>query len=896
MGGSVSKGRLAMNPMIRRIGLCCVALLLVCAAVPLFAGTTGKIAGRVLDEKKEPLPSANVIIAGTKLGAVTDIDGYYAIINVPPGTYVVQVRLVGYRPYSARDVLVSVNNTTKVDAALEDASITTSDVVVTAQRPVVDVGATSTTATISDNDIKTLPVQELQDIVNLQAGVVDGHFRGGRAGEVQYQVNGVSVNNVFDNSSTVRIDRSLIQEVQVITGTFDAEYGQAMSGVVNTVLKSGGENFTVDAEAFAGSYLYGNDGYRNLDYTFRPATTQNYQLSISGPTGIPHTFFLVNARRYHHDDYLYGKRVFTINDSVDFAHTLAYPTGDGSEVAMGYTREWSGLAKITNRSIGELEISYSLLFNLIEGKNLGGSFAWRINPDGTTTQKKRSFVHGLDITHTMSASTFYTVSLRQNYFDYTDWAYEDFYDSRYDLVQQGPMSLNADYNYGAIVKGVELGRYMQKTDTYLAKVAVTSQVTRAHQIKAGAEVQWSKMEFGAPGWLVSRQFGNTPVLVRVYDDPPDYPGARSYTPLSGAAYLHDLIEWNDLTIRAGVRVEYFDGRSTIPADLANPANAIPGAPTGTKSTTKKISVAPRLGISYPITSTSSVYFSYGHFYQLPNLGDMYRNADYSRLSLLQAGALDYGVLGNPDVKPERTVQYEVGYKNALSDAFGISVNLFYKDIRDLLGVQFVNTYTGAQYSRLSNIDFGNVTGFTLSLDQRRMGMLSTSLDYTWQLAQGNSSDPQETANLAQAGLDARPQTLPFSWDQRHTINLTVQLSDPEEYSLSAVLRYASGQPYTPSIGLGLTGQIERNSGRKPEGFLVDFRGEKYFKVGGWNMSVFARVFNLFNARYFNGSVFANTGSPDYSTTPYTDRNGLADPTRYYAPRRFEIGVSLNSSL
>ncbi len=885
-----------MNHTRTRTGVSCVALLLFLAAVPLFAGTTGKIAGRIVDAKNEPLPSANIILAGTKLGGVTDIDGYYSIINVPPGTYTVQFRLVGYRPHSAREVRVSVNTTTKIDAVLEDASITTQDVVVTAQRPVVDVGATSTTATISDSDIRTLPVQELQDIVNLQAGVVDGHFRGGRAGEVQYQVNGVSVNNVFDNTSTVRIDRSLIQEVQVITGTFDAEYGQAMSGVVNTVLKSGGEDFTVDAEAFAGSFLYGDDGYRNLDFKFRPATTQNYQLSISGPTGLPQTFFLVNARRYHFDDYLYGKRLFNINDSSDFARGIAYPTGDSSEVALGYTREWSGLAKVTNRSIPELEISYQILFNLIEGKNLGGAFSWRINPDGRTTQKKRSYVHGLDITHTLSASTFYTVSVRQNYFSYTDWAYEDFFDPRYDLVQQGPLSLNADYYYGAIVRGVDLSRYLQKTDTYLAKASVTSQISRAHQIKAGVEFQRSTMEFGAPGWLLAKQVGNTSVLTRVYDDPPEYPGARTYTPISGAAYLHDLIEWNDLTIRAGVRFEYFDGRSTMPADLANPANAIPGAPTGTKATSKKTSVAPRLGISYPITATSSVYFSYGHFYQLPNLGDMYRNADYNRLSLLQAGALDYGVLGNPDVKPEQTVQYEVGYKNALTDAFGISVNLFYKDIRDLLGVQFVNTYTGAQYSRLSNIDFGNVTGFTVSLDQRRIGLLSTSLDYTWQLAQGNSSDPQETANLAQAGLDARPQTLPFSWDQRHTVNLTVQVSNPEDYSVSAVVRYASGQPYTPSIGLGLTGQIERNSGRKPEGLLVDLRGEKFFSLGSWNMSVFARVFNLFNARYFNGSVFANTGSPDYSTTPYTDRGSLADPTRYYAPRRFEVGISLNSSL
>jgi outer membrane receptor protein involved in Fe transport len=90
--------------------------------------------------------------------------------------------------------------------------------------------------------------------------------------------------------------------------------------------------------------------------------------------------------------------------------------------------------------------------------------------------------------------------------------------------------------------------------------------------------------------------------------------------------------------------------------------------------------------------------------------------------------------------------------------------------------------------------------------------------------------------------------------------------------------------------------VEKNSGRKPNGILVDLRAEKNIKIAGVDMSLFARVFNLFNARYFNGSIFTNTGSPDYGLFPLsTDKNRLADPTRYYAPRRFEIGITMNSS-
>src|SRR5205085_6077372 len=111
-------------------------------------------------------------------------------------------------------------------------------------------------------------VQELQDVVNLQAGVVEGHFRGGRLGEVQFQVDGITVNNPYDNTSSLRIDRSLLEEVQVISGTFDAEYGQAMSGVVNAVLRSGGDKLQLEGETFSGGYVVGDADARLLPSRF----------------------------------------------------------------------------------------------------------------------------------------------------------------------------------------------------------------------------------------------------------------------------------------------------------------------------------------------------------------------------------------------------------------------------------------------------------------------------------------------------------------------------------------------------------------------------------------------------------------------------------------------------
>ncbi len=860
-------------------------------SVQLIAGTTGKLSGRVVEKNKSGLPSVNVLIAGTSLGASTDVDGYFSVLNIPPGSYKIQFSLVGYRTRIVNDIIISTNNTTKLNAELEENAVTTQEVVVTADRPVVDVNLTSSISSLSSKDIESLPVQNVQDIVNLQAGVVDGHFRGGRIGEVQYQVNGVTINNSYDNSSTMQIDRSLVQEVQVISGTFDAEYGQAMSGVVNCVLKTGSEKYEWNGELYLGSYLFTGSDKRIIPYTFRPAEQQNYQLSLSGSLLFDKTYFLISTRRYINYDYLYGTRRFMPTDSSDFEHKIYRPTGDNSEVPLGYSKEWSGLAKVTNRSIKDIELSYQFIINSIESKY--ANFGYRYLPDAEPTQKTNSIVHGIDLTHTLSNSTFYNLSLRQNYFDYTNYVFSSMDDPRY--YDAGVLMSDQSYEYGASIQGYDLTRFIQRTDTYVIKGSITSQVTREHQVKAGVEAQYSHVTFGVPGYIVPTNVDGVEILRPRTNEPPDYPAPKMYHPISYAGYAQDQIEWNDLNLRAGLRFEYFNARDSVPGDLQNPANSITGAPkSNATATTPKISFAPRLGVSYPISTTAALFFAYGHFYQLPGLGQIFTNSDYSILERLQAGGISYGVLGNPDIKPERTIQYEFGYKHEISEFLGMDISIFYKDIRDLLGVEFITTYSVSEYARLTNVDFGNVTGFTIAFDQRKIGLLSTSIDYTYQRAQGNSSDPRETATRASAGQDPRPRQVALGWDQRHTLNLTVMLQDENNFSISTIMKYGSGQPYTPTIGSGFGAELEENSSRKQNAVIVDMRAEKYVSIFGAKMTVFARVFNLFDARFNNGFVFSDTGSPDYSLTPSVDVGTLINPQRYFPPRRIEIGFSLSS--
>lgn len=867
------------------------AVILLClSSLITYAQTTGKLSGRVTDASGEPLASANVIIQGTTLGAATDIDGYYTILNVRAGTYNVMFRYIGYETRVVQNLKVSPDQTTKLNATLEPQTVEGRVVTIIADRPVVEFNQTSSISTVGKEEIEQLPVQSLNEIVNLQAGVVDGHFRGGRIGEVQYQVDGVTVNNPYDNSSTLQLDRSVLQEVQVISGTFDAKYGQAMSGVVNAILKSGSDKFEWSGEVFGGShYTTDKSRYPNVD-KIRPASIQNYQFTLSGPTPLPQTTFFVSGRRYINDGYLYGTRRFNPWDKSNTELNQFNGTGDNKLVGMNTYHEWSGQFKITNQSLNKIQISYQASVNDLTRRNY--NHAYRFNPDGLSDKTTMSLTHGLQFTHTISENMFYKIDFRQNYFDYRDYKFESVYDPRY--IQWGTSRSDDNYEYGAVVQGVELGRFKQITNAYIGKGDFTWQINRTNMVETGLEVQLAKMTFGSPGLLTQTTVDGVETLLPRESTETD-PGIKDYWPRQMAAYLQDRFELGDLVLRAGVRFEYFDANSTVPSDLQNPANSITGAPESVaKNTTVKYALAPRLGFSFPLTNSSSVYFSYGHFYQMPGLGDLYSNANYNVLKDLQAGGISYGVMGNPDLKPEVTVQYEFGLKQAIGRDLGVELSFFYKDIRDLLGVEFVSTYAAADYPRLTNVDFGGINGITFSFTQRPIGPISTTLDYTLQFAQGNSSDPRESANRAASGKDSRPRDIPFNWDQRHTLNATAIWSVPDDYSISAIVKYGSGQPFTPEIGTGFGADLETNSGRKKSYVLVDLRAEKFFSTSFVNFSLFARVFNLLNTYFVNGFVFASTGSPDYTLTPSASRAELINPGRYQEPRRIEFGISFRS--
>ena len=184
------------------------------------------------------------------------MNGDYYIINIPAGTYQLRASAVGYAPQTVTNVNVYADRTTQINFSLVPQGVELAGVDVIAVRPLVQKDLTSTTATVTSDQISALPLETVSDAVNLQAGVVDGHFRGGRSNEVKYLIDGMSVNDVFSGDFELEADINTVQEIQVLSGTFNAEYGEALSGVVNEVTKTARDNYAGNFSSVHGRLPY----------------------------------------------------------------------------------------------------------------------------------------------------------------------------------------------------------------------------------------------------------------------------------------------------------------------------------------------------------------------------------------------------------------------------------------------------------------------------------------------------------------------------------------------------------------------------------------------------------------------------------------------------------------
>ncbi len=863
--------------------------LLSCFASHVFAGTTGKIVGKVTETgKKEPLVGVNILVDGTKLGAATDIDGQYIIINVPPGIFSLTASSLGYQTSRITNVKVSVDLTTHIDFELKESALQMSEEIVTvAQRPMIQKDLTSSSSKVSAEQIKAYPVEDVAGLVNLQAGVVEGHFRGGRSGEVLYMIDGIPVTDAYSGNAGLSAETNAIQELEIISGTFNAEYGQALSGVVNQVTKDGGEKLTGDVSFYTGDYISSHKNlFQNVNH-FGPSDVHNVEASVGGPVfSTPDVTFFLSGRLYSNDGYLYGKRVFLPTDSSDFSSDdpsqwHVQKSGDGKYVSLNSDKRSTLQGKLTFSVFGSDKLRLQFLHQRSNSRTY--DHRYKFNPDGTYSNFVRGNLATVNYTSVFSKSMFLETNAAWFSNREKSYVYEDPVDSRFP-----PANRLLSTSGSAFFTGGAEPLHFDRESRYLSlKADLVSQVTFEHQLKIGAEAKVHRIWIHNFGIRNDQSTNYRPVPVEFGRSEFAHTIVR---PQQYAAYVQDKMEFVDFIVNLGFRFDYFNPKA---ATLAEPLHL--GKTLVTTPASSESQVSPRIGISYPITDRGVLHLSYGHFFQVPQFNLLFLNPAYN------ISATDAFQVGNPALKSQRTAAYELGLQQQMSEDIKLDVSGYYKDFRNLVGTAIFDIGNGNKYSQYVNRDYGNTRGIVISIEKKHSHGFSATLDYTFQIARGNASDPNSVFqdNQTDPPRQSQTQLAPLDWDRTHSLNITTTVGTLENYTVTVLGKLGSGLPYTPAFQNARTGLV--NSETRPMVVSVDLYATKYLHVFGYPLNIFAKVYNIFDTRN-ELDVFTDTGRAGYSLEAnYTGApRGINTIEEYYvrpefysAPRQIVVGLGLS---
>lgn len=889
---------------------------------PLFgnAQTTGKIAGKITDaETKDPLPGANVVIEGTSIGAASGLQGDFFIINVPPGQYTLKITMIGYEALRLENLQVSVNRTSYVDIKLKTTVLEGQEVVVEAEKIAIKKDQTSSVRNVSAEQIDMLPVENMGAVINLQAGVVNGHFRGGRNTEVAYLIDGVEVTEAFEGQGrTVDLEPESIQDLEVITGTFNAEYGNAMSGVVNAVTKDGGQRFSGSISANLANYFTSN---KNIFIGLKDSElnrNQDYKFQLSGPVWGDKITFFANLRYQDNKNHLNGIRRFNVDDfsyflADDSSQWYSEHNGDNTFVSLDRDENISFMGKLAFKPLTNLRMS--LLYN--HNKDIWNDYdhAYKYNPAGKASSHRQTDMYSLSLNHMLSPKLFYELKL--SYLDnYNGWyVYQDPFDSRY--IHDAYHNIEGP---GFYTGGQEKVNSKHRMIDRNAKFDLTWQVNKNHSLKTGFEYthhnlerDWSEIRNKYSGTEAEGEFyfdfEQMKIVFPNYE-PLIYPDSSVYSdiyrvkPIEYSGYFQDKMEFDEMVINFGVRYDYFHPKTYYPSQRRNPANQLsfPDNPEQTSQkmwTEPKFQISPRFGLAYQLGKTALLHFSYGHFFQMPPMYAMYQNHSY------QVAPTDYETtMGDPQINAQKTVQYEVGLWQEVMKGMGVEVIVFYRDIYDLLSAKVVSTFNQIEYGLYSNKDYGNVKGIELKYDFV-YDHVSAFLNYTLQYTRGNADNPTQTFDRAGNNRDPINRLIPMSWDQRHTLNITVGYNTAK-YGATLTGYYNSGSPYTwQPVAESILARVNLypNNAWRPARFTVDLNSYYDFTVlKDLKLRMTLTIYNLLD-RLNEEWVNAQTGRAYTAITRRTDLashrsnfneyiDRVQNPSMYSAPRMVKLGLGV----
>jgi len=911
----------------------------------------GSMSGTVTDSAKIPLDGVILKLVGTYLGGLTDYEGKFKIEDISPGTYTLRVEVEGFKTVEYTDIEVKSDESKEFNVVLKSTSFTVDqEIEVVGDRPLLDIEQTSSSHIISSDEINKSIVKNVTDIITQQAGVVkqdnEIYIRGGRNYENSFLVDGVSVQDPLSGTGYgLQMSSNSLEEVEVITGGYNAEYGQATSGVVNVRTKEGKYN---DVNFFV-SYKRDNFGTgKNSGTSFN---TDILEMNLSGPEPISKYLFKALNIKTPGEITLFGSFFmglsdgFFVNNGGQKANQVYSSTFGGSKYAPRQDNNWYWLGKATYRLNQTMKLAYSYNQSVSINQNSstlqtnleyqepspGYQYEFQYILDSALTYTQNSNFNTVNWSQTTSPSTFYEVKINKFYTQLRvdangkNW---DQYSEPLDVTRPPFQYYYIDSTHTGLIPGdgfYDVGNPFTWHDHFVDELSGRFDYVHSYspnnKLKAGVEMSFQQMQLIDiyQPWIEPLGLNND--IYSVY-------------PAFGDIYAQQSLTFKGMILNYGLRLDYW-----LPGKYVDDAVANPDVSTIPEETRQayyedtynlfgrrvKFNLSPRLGISHPITNNQTLFFSYGHFSKRPKPQFV-----YAKLSP-QAAQSTFQKFGNPNLNPETTVAYELGIRNQFTNNDVLTVTAYYKNIYDYVATKSIvinsGRLIGQSFITYFNQDYARLRGVEIEYQKRIGSWFNGKFNFTYAIATGKSSTSDNGYLVAVTGAGENLNEKFLSWDKPFQLSANLYFNAEkgqglfgfgknilDDISLKTRIFYQSGKRYTQQLLVGylddgrpeyepdlnnINGEVGENW------FWVNLDIDKYFYINSLQFDINLSITNIFNTlnstiinpvtgtayeygqqtlNFVNNPLYPDVQAP---ITPYP-----YNPSRYLTPTNIQFGISM----
>ena len=890
----------------------------------------GNVEGMVTSfERREALSGATVSIPGTSYITTTDEKGKFIFQNIPVGTYKVKVSIIGYITMEQIEVKVEEGKTTKLFFELKSKEIPLKEkIVVIGERPVMDINAPATKRDISKKEIESGLVDQIDQIIAQKVGVVEVdnqlHIRGARSYENLFLVEGVSIEDPYSTKGFgLALSPSAIEEISLITGGVEAEYGQVTSGVIDVKLKEG-------SEKLQGFVSYRMDHFGDVPFSFN---SDILDLGFSGPTpffsklNLPgQSFFFFNSQTSVKDGFL--KHTDHLYSSTFGGETFA-PREDNRYSSI-FKLDWrlEPLWKISFTYGGSVVINQdkSVLLTRIRPTtySYGYPFEYQniLNSYNTFTQTSNLELLSLD--RRFSVGSFLQLKLSRFFTNlHSDVKGKNWSD--YVMPQDyEPLNiiLSPDSSHYVVQAGdgfYDIGDgdtwYDHYVESYSLKGDYNQILSRFYRIKCGIYHQYQTLQLLDiyKPWLGKAGLGLNYDMYRVFSN-------------DGAAYLQNNFNFSDANLNLGARYEYWmpgkyveravDDTSLFDKEFKDKFYKKTFGLFGRR--TKGV-FSPRIGFSSSVGGNIRFFFDYSHLAKKPN-------PQYVYAKLNSTSESTYQLFGNPNLNPERVVSYEIGLKFLLTKDDALSLVGYYRNIYDLItAVAVFPEGKKNPYLMYFNLDYAFSRGIEIEYKKNIGKLFSGSFDLGLSRSSGERSLPADVLK----GIKGRAaqtiyQESNLDWDKPWQSSFTLSfLADkrirllglllPKDWELNIRGWAQAGKRYTSykiKVENGDTTFVREDENKVNNKIgkywsNIDLNLQKHFNLKNIKYTILLEVTNLFDRKnvtvinpftgkeYKKGDIIPY-GVGDLLLPEFGSKLPLwDDPARYLAPRNIKLGIALS---